>query len=92
MATTKTGNPWLVTSADTTVHTKPVRVNYMQWAPTTSGDDILVKDNGGNTLWSLKAIAADTNGGITYRADFNCSVNGINVTTIDHGTLYIYLY
>ena len=92
MATTKTGNPWIVTSADTTVHTSPVRVNYMSWYPAASGDDILVKDNGGNTLWSLKALAGGANENIETRKDFNCSVNGINVTTIDSGTLYIHLY
>jgi hypothetical protein len=92
MATTKTGNPWIVTSADTTVHTSPVRVNYFKWTPEASGDDILVKDNGGNTLWDLKALAGSSDQNISVSLNLNCSVNGINVTTIDSGTLYIHLY
>ena len=89
-ATVKTGNPYIVTQADTSVMTTPARVNYMEWFPTTDGHDIAITDNGSNTLWSLKAIAADSNQGIGYRKDFQCSVNGISVDTIDSGTLYIY--
>jgi hypothetical protein len=91
-ATVKTGNPYIVTQADTSVMTTPARINYMEWFPTTTGDDIAITDNGSNTLWSLKAIAADSNQGIGYRKDFQCSVNGISVDTIDHGTLYIYFF
>ena len=65
MATT-TGNPWISTTAET-VTTQPVRVQYMEWTPTTDGDDLSVTDNGGNVIWSLKAIAADSNQGIKYR-------------------------
>jgi len=89
MATT-TGNPWISTTAET-VYSNPVVVRRMKWTPTTSGDDLLVKDLGGNTLWSLKAIAADSNQGISYTEELGFSVNGIVVETIDHGTLYIFI-
>ena len=90
MATT-TGNPWISTTAET-ITSKPTRVNYMEWTPTTDSDDLLVVDNGGNTLWTLKAIAADANQGISYEKRFETSVNGIVVSTIDHGSLYVHIY
>jgi hypothetical protein len=89
MATT-TGNPWISTTAET-ITTKPTRVNYMAYTPTTDGDDLSVTDNGGNVLWAMKAIAADSNQGIEYTKTFETSVNGIIVGTIDHGTLNVYL-
>ena len=63
MANVTTGNPWVLETAGE-ITTKPLRVLNMIWGPTTDGDDLLVVDNGGNTLWSLKAIAADANKGI----------------------------
>ena len=38
-----------------------------------------------------RSIAADSNGGIAYTEDVDQNVNGINVVTIDNGTLYIYV-
>lgn len=89
MATT-TGNPLISTTAET-VTTNPTYVYRMVWTPTTDGDDLLVVDNGGNTLWSLKAVAADSNQGIEYERVFETSVNGIIVSTIDNGSLYVYV-
>lgn len=91
MAKDITGNPWVCDTAES-ITTYPTRVNYMEWTPTTDGDDLLVVDNSGNTLWSIKAIAADTNQGISYKKDFNTSLNGITITTIDHGTLYVHIF
>jgi hypothetical protein len=90
MATVTTGNPWTLSTAEE-ITTKPLFVNRMVWTPTTDGDDLLVVDNSGATLWSLKAIAADTNQGISYERVFESSVNGITITTIDHGTLYVHI-
>ena len=91
MANSTTGNPWVLDETGA-ASTRPTRINYMEWTPTTDGDDLLVVDNGGNTLWSLKAIAADTNEGIAYTKQFDTSVNGVTITTIDHGTLYVHIY
>jgi hypothetical protein len=90
MANDLTGNPLKVDTA-AAITTHPTHVFRMVWTPTTAGDDILVEDNGGSDLWAYKAIAADSNQAIAYEREFNSQVNGITVTTIDHGTLYIYI-
>jgi len=90
MANELNGNPWLVDTA-ATITTSNVFGKRMVWTPTTDGDDILVESNDGSNLWSYKAIAGDTNEQIAYEREFDCLVNGITVTTIDHGTLYIYV-
>jgi len=89
MATT-TGNPWISATAET-VTDKPFFCKRMVWYPTTTGDDISVTDNGGNVIWSYKAIAADSNGGIPYELEIDTVLNGLVVATIDHGSLYIYV-
>ena len=90
MANSTTGNPWVLDTAGS-IATVPTKVLRMVWTPTTDGDDLLVVDNSGGTVWSLKAIAADTNEGIEYTKELDCSINGITLTTIDNGTLYVYV-
>ena len=89
MANDTTGNPWVLDTAGV-ITTNPFVVKRMVWTPTTVSDDILVQDNSGGTVWSLKAIAADSNQGISYELVLDGSLNGLNLVTIDHGTLYIY--
>jgi len=90
MANELNGNPWLVDTA-ATITTSNVFVKRMVWTPTTDGDDILVESNDGSNLWSYKAVAGDASEQIAYSREFDCNVNGITVTTIDNGTLYIYV-
>jgi hypothetical protein len=90
MANNLTANPKVIDTA-ATIHAYPLRVRKMEWFPTTTGDDLLIVDNGGNTVWSLKAIAADTNEGIGYHGPEDTVINGIIVSTIDNGTLYIFV-
>ena len=88
MANVTTGNPWVLDTAGV-ITTNPLYVKRFLWTPTTDGDDILVHDNAGNVLWSLKAVAADTNEGIEYERIIEGSVNGLNLVTIDNGTLNV---
>ena len=90
MSNDLTGNPLKVDTA-AEITTNPTFVHRMIWTPTTAGDDILVEDNGGSDLWAYKALAGDADQAIEYDRDFNMQVNGITVTTIDNGTLYIYI-
>jgi len=91
MANNLTGNPLVIDTA-ATITTYPTKVKFMRWTPTTTGDDLLVVDNAGNTIWTYKALAADANQGITFDLTLDGAVcNGIVVSTIDNGTLYIYL-
>ena len=90
MANDITGNPWILDTAGS-VTTSPFKCQYLKWTPTTDGDDLLIVDNAGNTVWSLKAIAADSNQGIDYKEPIEGVINGLSITTIDNGTLYVYL-
>ena len=89
MANSTTGNPWVLDTAGV-ITTSAMGVKRMVWTPEADSDDIDITDNAGNTLWALKAIAADANQGIEYERVFEGSVNGINLVTIDSGTLYVY--
>ena len=89
MTDVTTGNPWKLDSTGAKT-TAPTYVKRMVYTPTTTGDDLSVTDNGGNELWAFKAIAATSDEEIEYVREFECSVNGITVTTIDNGHLWIY--
>jgi hypothetical protein len=86
-----TGNPWRFDNADTgVITTSPFKVKKFVWTPTTDGDDILLTDNSGHYLWSLKAVAATTDQEISYEMEIDGSINGLTITTLDNGTLYVY--
>jgi hypothetical protein len=89
MTDVTTGNPWKLDSTGAKT-TNPTYVYKFVWTPTTDGDDISVTDNGGNEIWAYKAIAGDSNQAIEYEKLIENSVNGITVTTIDNGTLWVY--
>jgi hypothetical protein len=67
-----------------------MHISKMVWTPTTDGDDLLIEDNSGHYTWNLKAIAATSSEEIEYVKEINGSVNGFNLVTLDHGTLYVY--
>jgi hypothetical protein len=86
-----TGNPWRFDSADTgVITTNPLKVKKFVWTPEADADDILITDNSGHYLWSLKAIAATANQEIPYEMVIEGSINGLTITTLDSGTLYVY--
>ena len=89
MANVTTGNVWKIDTA-ASLRTNPCFVHKMWWTPTADGDDILVQDAGGNAIWSYKCLAGATDQTIPYSWDGEPAVlNGINVATLDSGTLYI---
>jgi hypothetical protein len=90
MANSTSGNPWKIDTAGV-ISTKPVYVHHMSWTPEADGDDISVIDNGSNDLWSLKALVGDANQSIELTRTFETQLNGINVSTLDSGTLYVFI-
>ena len=90
MANSQTGNVWKCDTAASLI-TTPVRVNKFVWTPTVAGDDILVVDNGGNEIWSLKAVAGTTDQTLPIEFPIDGSLNGINLSTLDAGTFWVYL-
>lgn len=91
MANVTTGNPWILDTA-AEITRNPIHVRRLRWTPEADGDDILVVDNGGNTVWSLKALAATSDQNIQTSLEWGGSINGLTITTIDSGTLYVDLY
>ena len=65
-----------------------IGVNFLLWhaKAAVAGDDLLVKDAAGNEIWADTADAAN------YKnfCPLKNKVNGITVTTMDSGVLYIY--
>ena len=90
MANDITGNPWILDTAES-VTTNPFRCKYIEWTPEADGDDLLLVDNAGNTIWTRKAIAGDANQGISEDKRIDGTLNGLSITTIDSGTVYVYL-
>ena len=90
MANDLTGNPLSITDA-AVIYTRPTKIKKMTWIPATDGDDLDCTSNDGSKIWSFKAIAAGSD--IIYEIDFGEGMvfSGLNVVTIDDGTLYVYL-
>lgn len=88
-----TKNPWVLdTDGATSSWPYPVRILKMIWdQPDSSGDDILVEEgSGGADIWSLKALAGGT--GIYYDEEFyGVSYSSFYLTTLDSGTLRVYI-
>ncbi len=94
MSNETTGNPWVLDTA-AVIKTTPVKVKSMEWRPVTaSGDDLSVTDNSGHEIWTEKAIAVDSDGMISYVWPQNgegLSCGGFTLTTIDSGTLRVWI-
>lgn len=87
MANVTTGTFWKLDTAGV-ISTDNIKVINLIWdSPTTSGHTIIVKDNGGNMIWEMAAIAGAS--GITYERSINATCGGFNLHTIESGTLYV---
>ena len=67
---------------------------YLEWHPNATDDDLEVTDADGNMLWKLRATFGAPNSesfGIETSAEINRMVRGLNVVTIDGGTLYVHM-
>ena len=49
MSNSTVGNPWVLDTAGV-ISTAPIKVEKFVCTPTTDGHDILIQDNGGNTV------------------------------------------
>lgn len=69
-------------------------VDYFEWHPNAADDDLLVQDGAGNVLFARRAIYGAPNheaAGVEKSERFGRPVYGINIVTIDGGTLYVHL-
>ena len=88
MAVTQSTSIVIKMSAAADAVTGIINVNFLLWhSPTANaGDTLLVKDAAGNVLW------ADNADGTYYKnfCPLKNRVNGITITTMTSGTLYVY--
>lgn len=90
MANDFTGNPWQVDTA-AVLTTERVRVRGIRWVGgTTAGHTAVIKDNKSDTVWSSVAAGANNVESDLF-ADRGMNFDGLNVTTIASGVLYIEL-
>lgn len=90
MANDLTNNPLVIDTAGT-LTTKPVQIAALYWAAGASGaaGDTCVVTNGSKTLWAPTIAAANATASISF--DPPLSASGLAVSTLSHGTLFIYL-
>ena len=89
MANDLAGNPYKVDTA-VVVTTASVKVLQMVWQePSAAGQDLIILDSNGRTLWDENSLFGGT--GVSIEQDLNIMCNGLNVSVIDSGTLYIYI-
>jgi len=88
MAVTQSTTAVIKMAAQADAVTGIIDVNFLYWhSPGANvGDTLLVKDAAGNTIW------ADNADGANYKSycPLKNKVNGITVTTMTSGTLYVY--
>ena len=77
-----------VVSAGTTI-----RIGGLCYVGTTDGDDCILHDGNGKEIWKCKLGTVATAGyqqSIMF-GDGGIAVDGLDLDTIDHGLLYVYL-
>ena len=85
---------WTLDTAFTTALTDDFYVSKMVWEPSANGDDLVVKNAAGTTVWILKAVAAATDAGPeVWENPDPCRFffKGFDLDTIDGGTLRVFL-
>jgi hypothetical protein len=75
------------------ITTDKVRVRKMEWIPNAAGDDLVINDNNGESMWTVTDALA---GGLAgaERIDFGdrgIDFLGFNLATLGGGTLYVWL-
>ena len=88
MANDLNGSPYKIDTAGVII-INSIFVNRMVWKrPAAAGDNLVVLDSNGRTLWDENAYIGGT--GVSIEQDINQNCEGITIDTIASGTLFIY--
>ena len=94
MANDLNGRVWAIdTAGATSAVTHAVKIKKMIWhEPTTTGHVILIKDGAsGKTIWAKTVLAAGSGMDELWDIGTPLWLTGFYVTTLDSGTLYVYI-
>ena len=94
MANVSTGSWMVLDTAEAVVVTGThIRILAIRYVGTTNVDDCVVSDAAGKIIWASKLGAVATVGcqDQTYFGTDGIVVNGLTVTTLDNGKVYVYL-
>ncbi len=94
MANDWTKNPISIDTAEDKSTAGNYNVKYFEWHPNAEDNDIEIQDGNGGVLWKVRAQFAAPNheaSNILYRQVDRRDVDGLNIITIDGGTLYIHI-
>ena len=88
MANDLKGSPYKIDTA-AVITTGLIYIKKMVWQePSAAAEDLTILDNGGRTIWDENALAGGA--GVSIEQDINQKCDGLNVSVIDSGTLYVY--
>jgi len=90
MANQVVGNPWIIDTASSTLTAGIVTVVGVRWiGATTNAHEAILTDTGGAVKWRSKHATAQLGVDTESRVPF--SSQGLKVTTLGSGALYLYL-
>ena len=88
MANDLAGSPYKIDTAGFVTNRLLTVLQIVWQEPSAAGQNLLVLDSNGRILWEETTLAGGT--GVSIEQDINTRCDGIDVPTIDSGTLYIY--
>jgi len=94
MANALLNGRWVLDTAESVVAAGTIlRISSLHFVGTTDEDDCILHDGNGKEVWKCKLGDVSVNG---YQASMNFGengqiVDGLDLDTIDHGILYVYL-
>jgi hypothetical protein len=94
MANTKTGPRWVLDAAEAVVVSGTfLNIKSIRFVGTTDDDNAALTDAAGVSIWKAKLgdVSVDGYQDETFFGDSGIIVNGLTVSAIDHGTIYVYL-
>jgi len=94
MANKQYGGRWVLDTAESVVAAgTPVRITAVHFIGTGDEDDCILHDGNGKEIWKAKLGDVSVNG-YQAKGEFGADgivVDGLDLDTIDHGILYVYL-
>jgi hypothetical protein len=88
MANNFTANPWVIDTVMANAITQNLKISNIVWTEqVAAGDQLVILDQAGNTILDIKASSANI---VQTLGNFQW-VNGLKVTVLTSGKLYIYI-